>query len=266
MKTKDLLKTQINIYKEAFAKTPFMIELIDIHKNFNSHAILKGVNIKVKKGETLAIIGPSGCGKSTLLRLVLGLFPPTSGKVILAGKDIRETDADEMNEIRQHIGMVFQSSALFDSLSVGENVGFGLKEHSSLSEKEIRSIVSEKLELVGLKGTESLMPAELSGGMQKRVSLARAIATNPEIILYDEPTTGLDPVMATCIENLMIELHKMLNTTAIIVTHMMSTVYHVADRISMLHEGKILEAGTPEQTKTSADPVIKEFVSGGLAR
>jgi phospholipid/cholesterol/gamma-HCH transport system ATP-binding protein len=248
-----------------FENVSDMIELVSIVKDFNSHRVLNGVNLKVKKGETLAVIGPSGCGKSTLLRLIIGLFPPTSGRVMVAGREISTLDREELNELRQHIGMVFQSSALFDSLTVGENVAFGLREHSRLSEKEIVSIVAEKLELVGLKGTERLMPAELSGGMQKRVSLARALATSPQMILYDEPTTGLDPISATSIENLIIDLHQMLKVTAVVVTHMMSTVYHISSRIAMLHDGKLIEAGTPEQTKASTDPTIREFITGGLS-
>lgn len=249
---------------ENLARVPYMIELVNVFKNFNGHHVLKGLNLKVKRGETLAVIGPSGCGKSTVLRLIIGLFAPTSGRVLVAGRDISELEVEAMNELRQHIGMVFQSSALFDSLTVFENVAFGLREHSSLGEKEIRSVAAEKLGLVGLKGTESLMPSELSGGMQKRVSLARAIASNPEIILYDEPTTGLDPISATAIENLIIDLHKMLSVSAIVVTHMMSTVYHIADRIVMLDKGKIIEAGTPEETKSSSNPAIREFVTGGV--
>jgi phospholipid/cholesterol/gamma-HCH transport system ATP-binding protein len=257
-KTKAIIKP-----RGELARVPYMIELKNITKNFNGHRVLNGTDLRVEGGKTIAVIGPSGCGKSTLLRLILGLFPPTSGKIFIAGEDITGLDEDEMNEIRQHLGMVFQSSALFDSLTVGENVAFGLREHFDLGEKEILEIVSEKLELVGLKGTEALMPSELSGGMQKRIGLARAIATNPEIILYDEPTTGLDPITAVAIEHLIKELHKKFNITAIVVTHMLSTVYHIADRIAMLHEGKIIEAGTPEETKLSLNPIIKEFVSAG---
>jgi len=243
-----------------------MIELDNVKKNFNSHQVLKGVTFSVNKGETLAVIGPSGCGESTLLRLIIRLFPQDSGRITVDGKDVASLDGEKLNEFRQKIGMVFQSSALFDSLTVGENVAFGLREHSKLPENKIKKIVAEKLELVGLKGTEALMPSELSGGMQKRVSLARAIATNPSVMLYDEPTTGLDPIIATAIENLIVDLHKMLKVTAIVVTHMMSTVYRIADRIAMLHEGRIIEAGGPEETRASSDPVIRRFVTGGLEK
>ena len=239
-----------------------VVELIDVYKSFNEKKVIEGVNLVLKKDETLAIIGPSGCGKSTILRLIIGLFPPTSGQIKIKCADIAEMKKEEIVEARRCIGMVFQSSALFDSLTVGENVAFGLREHSKLSEKEILKVVSEKLELVGLKGSENLMPSELSGGMQKRVGLARALATDPEIILYDEPTTGLDPTTANSIEDLIMDIHGKLGTSAIIVTHQMSTVYKIADRIVMLHNGKILEAGTPDGTKMSNDPVIRQFVTG----
>ena len=263
---KDLLKMgRVMRHKgdRGLEKVAFMIELNEVTKNFNSRKVLSGVDLKVKTGETLAVIGPSGCGKSTLLRLIIGLFRPDSGTILVGGEDVTRLDSEGMNDLREHLGMVFQSSALFDSLTVSENVAFGLREHLDLREKEIASIVSEKLELVGLSGIESHMPSELSGGMQKRVSLARAIATNPEIILYDEPTTGLDPITATSIENLMIDLHKILHITAVVVTHMMSTVYRVADRIVMLSEGRLIEAGTPEETKNSNNPTIRQFVTGG---
>jgi phospholipid/cholesterol/gamma-HCH transport system ATP-binding protein len=242
-----------------------VIQLMDIHKNFNGKKVLDGVNLNVRKSELLAIIGPSGCGKSTILRLIIGLFQPTSGEIVVKDKNIVNIDKDELIDLRKHIGMVFQSSALFDSLSVGENVAFGLREHSNMPEPKINETVATKLKLVGLDGAADLMPSELSGGMQKRVSLARALATDPEIILYDEPTTGLDPIMATSIEDLIIDLHKKLGTSAIVVTHQLSTVYRIADRIVMLHNGKIIEAGTPEETKKSDNPIIKQFITGKVS-
>ena len=240
-----------------------MIEIVNLVKDFDSNRVLDSVNLKVKKGETLAVIGPSGCGKSTLLKLIIGLFPPTDGKIYVAGKEITSLSPEKAGELRKHIGMIFQSGALFDSLTVAENVGFGLREHTKLKEKKISQIVSQKLNMVGLAGTENLMPIELSGGMQKRVSLARALATDPEIIFYDEPTTGLDPIMANSIEELIIDLHKKLEVTAIVVTHMLSTVYRISDRITMLHKGKIIEAGNPEETQKSQNPIIKKFITGG---
>ncbi len=239
-----------------------VIELRDLYKSFNGKKVIDGINVKVKKGEILAIIGPSGCGKSTVLRLIIGLFPPTSGDIFVNGKNIVNADKEEMINIRKNIGMVFQSSALFDSLTVGENVAFGLREHSSFTESRIREIVAEKLGMVGLGTSQNLMPSELSGGMQKRVSLARALATDPAIILYDEPTTGLDPVTSTAIEDLILDLHGKLKTSAIVVTHQLSTVYRIADRIIMLHNGKVTEAGTPDETKRSTDPTIKNFITG----
>lgn len=242
-----------------------VVELIDVHKYFNENKVIDGVDLALKKGEALAIIGPSGCGKSTILRLIIGLFPPSSGEIKIKGVDIAGMDKQAMVNARKCIGMVFQSSALFDSLTVGENVAFGLREHSKLPEKKMFQIVSEKLELVGLKGSENLMPAELSGGMQKRVGLARALATEPEIILYDEPTTGLDPITATSIEDLILDIHRKLGTSAIIVTHQMATVYKIADRIVMLHNGKVMNAGTPDETKASKEPIIKQFVTGKVS-
>jgi phospholipid/cholesterol/gamma-HCH transport system ATP-binding protein len=261
---KKIFADQVKKVKKAIAEKPSgnVIELIDVHKSFNEKNVINGVDLALKKGETLAIIGPSGCGKSTILRLIIGLFPPTSGEIRIKGVDIAEMDKEDIVQVRRSIGMVFQSSALFDSLTVGENVAFGLREHSKFPEKKIFQIVSEKLEMVGLRGSENLMPSELSGGMQKRVGLARALATEPEIILYDEPTTGLDPTTAASIEDLILDIHTKLGTSAIVVTHQMTTVYKIADRIVMLHNGKILEAGTPDETKASKDPVIKQFVTG----
>jgi len=258
----DLFRKKVKRIFEKKEKVPYMIEIEDLTKEFNGNKVLDGVNLKVRRGETLAVIGPSGCGKSTLLRLVIGLFPPTNGKIIVDGRNLAELEAEELNELRERIGMVFQSSALFDSLTVAENVAFGLREHSNLSDDNIKKVVQEKLTMVELEGKENIMPSELSGGMQKRVSLARAIATNPEIILYDEPTTGLDPIMAGSIEDLILELHKKLKITAIVVTHQLSTVFRIADRITMLHEGKIIDAGTPDEAKKSTYPIIRDFVTG----
>ncbi len=242
-----------------------VIELKNVYKRFNGKKVIDGVSINVKKGEVLAIIGPSGCGKSTLLRLIIGLFPPTSGEIIVKGNNIVNMEKDELVGIRKNIGMVFQSSALFDSLTVGENVAFGLREHTDYPDAKIKKIVSEKLDMVGLKGVEDLMPSELSGGMQKRVGLARALATDPEIILYDEPTTGLDPISTTSIEDLILDVHHKLGTSAVIVTHQLLTVYKIADRIVMLHNGKAIDAGTPDETKRSSNPIIKQFITGTVS-
>jgi phospholipid/cholesterol/gamma-HCH transport system ATP-binding protein len=242
-----------------------VIEIKALTKSFSKKLVLDSIDISLKRGEKLAIIGPSGCGKSTILRLIIGLFPPDSGDIIVNGTNITKITKEDLVEVRKHIGMVFQSSALFDSLSVGENIAFGLREHTHFSEEKIKELVKEKLIMVGLEGTENLMPSELSGGMQKRVSIARALATDPEIILYDEPTTGLDPITSTTIEDLILSVHKKLGASAIIVTHQLTTVYRIADRIIMLHNGKIMEAGSPDETKKTANPMIKQFINGKVS-
>jgi phospholipid/cholesterol/gamma-HCH transport system ATP-binding protein len=241
-----------------------MIKLDKLTKYFNSLRVIEDVNFEINKGESLSVIGPSGCGKSTLLRLLIRIEEPTAGRILIDGKDISLFSTDEINNLRKKMGMIFQSSALFDSMNVFENVAFALRLHASLSEREIASIVKEKLRLVDLVGSERLMPEELSGGMLKRVSIARALAFDPITILYDEPTTGLDPITSVTIENLMIKLSKELKVTSIIVTHVLQTVYRVSSRIVMLNEGKFIETGTPEQTQKTNDPIVKKFITGGL--
>ena len=242
-----------------------MINLKNLTKYFGKLKVLEGINFDIRDGESLAVIGPSGCGKSTLLKLLIRLEDPTSGTVIMNGTDIRRLSEDGLINLRKKVGMVFQSSALFDSMNVFENVAFALREHIRLSEREISRIVNEKLKLVDLEGTQDLMPAELSGGMQKRVSIARALAFDPQIVLYDEPTTGLDPITSVTIEDLMIKLGKKLRVTSIIVTHVLQTVYRVADRIVMLHDGKFIETGSPDETRKTTDPVVRKFITGGLS-
>lgn len=241
-----------------------MIKLHDLSKYFGKLKVLEKINFEIKESESLAIIGPSGCGKSTLLRLLILLERPTSGRIEINGLDISRLSQEGLINLRKKIGMVFQSAALFDSLNVFENVAFSLRQHARLSERQIARVVGEKLKMVDLVGTEKLMPAELSGGMQKRVSIARALANDPEIILYDEPTTGLDPITSVNIENLMIKLGRELKVTSVIVTHVLQTVYRAAHRIVMLHEGGFIETGTPEATRKTADPVVKKFITGGL--
>ncbi len=225
--------------------------------------VLDNVSVDIPEGETLAVIGPSGCGKSTLLKLIIRLEEPTSGKIIIDGQDISLLSEEGLVKLRQKIGLVFQSSALFDSLSVFENVAFPLREHAQLRENEIKKIVAKKLELVELAGKGELMPAELSGGMQKRVSIARALAFDPKIILYDEPTTGLDPITSATIENLMNKLVAELKVTSVIVTHQLSTIFRTAHRIIMLDQGKFIETGTTEETKRTHNPVVKRFITAG---
>jgi len=241
-----------------------MIKLDKLTKYFDDLRVIEDVNFEINKGESLSVIGPSGCGKSTLLRLLIRIEEPTAGRILFEGKDIALFSTDEINNLRKKMGMIFQSSALFDSMNVFENVAFALRLHASLSEREIEKIVKEKLRLVDLEGIEELMPEELSGGMQKRVSIARALAFDPITILYDEPTTGLDPITSVTIENLMIKLSKELKVTSIIVTHVLQTVYRVSSRIVMLNDGKFIETGTPEQTQRTNNPIVKKFITGGL--
>lgn len=241
-----------------------MIELRKLSKYFGQKKILEKIDFIISEHESIAIIGPSGCGKSTLLRLLLRIEEPTAGSILINGKDIAALEEESWIKTIRNIGMVFQSGALFDSMSVFENVAFPLREHAQLTEQEISNIVKEKLELVELKGTEGLMPSELSGGMQKRVGIARALAFNPAIILYDEPTTGLDPITSVNIENLMIKLSRELKVTSIVVTHVMQTVSRVAQRVVMLHDGKFFELGRPEEAKRSNNPIVSKFISGGL--
>ena len=239
-----------------------MIEVINLYKAFNHHPVLQGLNLTVRKGETMVIIGRSGCGKSVLLKHMIGLMQPDEGQVIVEGQEISRLTGPEQDRLRLKFGMLFQGAALFDSLTVGENVAFALQEHTSMKEDQIHARVKECLELVGLSGIERMKPAELSGGMRKRVGLARALAIKPEVILYDEPTTGIDPVMADAINRLIKELHDRLKVTGVAVTHDMVSAYRIADRIAMLHEGKIIQAGTPEEIRNTANPVVKNFILG----
>ncbi len=238
------------------------IRIVDLEKGFGGNKVLRGTRLSVKRGETVVVIGRSGCGKSVLLKHVIGLLKPDGGKVFVGDTDVTSLGQKELYEIRQRFGMVFQGAALFDSMTVWENVGLGLIEHTDLPEEEIKRRASEKLALVGLKGLEDLKPAELSGGMKKRVGLARAIARDPEIVLYDEPTTGLDPIMADVINELVCNLKKTLSITSIVVTHDMKSAYKIGDRIAMLYEGKIIFDGTPEEVECCGHPVIRQFVEG----
>jgi phospholipid/cholesterol/gamma-HCH transport system ATP-binding protein len=239
-----------------------MIEITNLHKSFGALAVLRGVNLTVEKGESMTVIGGSGSGKSVLIKHIIGLLFPDKGEVKVAGQVLNNLDDHQLNELRKKFGMLFQMAALFDSLTVWENVGFGLKQHTKLSEKEIREIATEKLALVGLKNVEDKMPVDLSGGMRKRVGLARAIAMDAEIILYDEPTTGLDPITADSINDLIIDLRKKLGVTSVAITHDMHSAYKISDRIAMLYKGEIQEIGTPDQIKSTANPIVKQFITG----
>lgn len=238
-----------------------MIKVVDLQKYFKNRQVLKDINFEVKKGETLAVIGGSGSGKSTLLKLLIGLLKPEQGNIFIDNTEITHLEEDELDKVRLKMGMVFQYSALFDSMSVGDNVSFGLREHSKLSEKRIKEVVEEKLQLVGLSGFADYMPNELSGGMKKRVSLARAIAFEPAILLYDEPSSGLDPVTSARIDELIVQMQKLLNVTSIVVTHDMKSAFYIADRIAMVYQGEIIFIGTPEEIKNSTDSRVLEFIS-----
>ncbi len=239
----------------------FDIEVRGLNKSFGSKHVLCDMDLDIRSGETFGIIGQSGCGKSVFLKHIIGLLKPDSGRVTVLGKDVNALRRKELEELRVRIGMIFQSSALLNSLSVEENISLSLIERGGYSEEVIKKIVEEKLELVGMSGTEKLMPAELSGGMKKRVGVARTLAMNPQVILYDEPTTGLDPVMSDNVDDLIQDMKEKVKVTAIVVTHDMTSVMHVADRIGMFHGGRIVEIATPDGIRNSENPVVKNFIS-----
>ena len=222
----------------------------------------RGIDLDVAPGESLVIIGRSGTGKSVLLKHVVGLLRPDDGSVRVNGVDVAALEEKELLELREQMGMLFQGGALFDSMTIGENVGLALKEHTPLPDKQIEIVVSEKLALVGLTGSEGSRPSSLSGGMKKRAALARALALNPKIMLYDEPTTGLDPITADVINRLIRRLQDRLKITSIAVTHDMRSAYHIADRIAMLHEGRIHAMGTPDEIQATRDPIVRQFIEG----
>ncbi len=241
-----------------------MIKLINLHKSFGTQAVLDGVDLDIEVGKTTVIIGRSGGGKSVLLKHIIGLLKPDAGEVLIDGRDITRLGDRDLNEIRKKFGMLFQEAALFDSMTVGENVAFPLREHTRMTEPEIRQAVADRLRSVGLAGVEGKMPSELSGGMRKRVGLARAIALQPRIVLFDEPTTGLDPVMAEAINRLIMETQRNFNLTCIAISHDIQSIFTIGHRIAMLHEGKIIEYGTPEELRASKNPVTVQFLSGSI--
>lgn len=224
--------------------------------------ILDHVNVSLKKGETLALMGLSGAGKSTLIRCIIGLLSPTSGKILINGENVANLRGHDLDNLRRRIGMVFQSPALFDSLTIMDNVAFGLRENTKTPESEVKERVRNALAIVGLSGTENQYPSELSGGMQKRASIARAIVTSPEMILYDEPTSGLDPIMSSVINDLVNSLKKRFNMTSIVVTHDLKSAYAIADKIILLYKGKFLLVGSVDDFKNSTDPVVRQFIDG----
>jgi len=238
------------------------VELCDLTKRLGTRAVLDGVNLAILKGETLSVIGGSGAGKSVLLKHIVGLMKPDRGVVKVHGVDVSSGDRQALEDARRKIGFCFQGSALLNSLSVFENVALPLREQETLAEEEIRRRVEEKLALVGLSDAGQKLPSEISGGMKKRVGLARAIIRNPQIILYDEPTAGLDPVMGTAINDLILDMQKKLTVSSVLVTHDMSSAFRVSNRIAMLVKGRIVKLGTPAEFKASDDPMVQQFIYG----
>jgi phospholipid/cholesterol/gamma-HCH transport system ATP-binding protein len=239
-----------------------VIELVDIHKSFGEQPVLKGVNLHITRGEILVIIGGSGEGKTVLLKHIIGLVKPDKGKVMVEGIDVARTHGPRLKEVRKKFGMLFQGGALFDSMTVGENVAFPIQEHTTLKEKDIHARVRAKLAQVGLHGIEDKYPSQLSGGMQKRVGLARALALEPQIILFDEPTTGLDPIMSDVINELILSTQRRLGITFVIISHDVKGAFKVAHRIAMLHRGSIIEVGIPQEFQRSTNPAVQQFLSG----
>ncbi len=244
------------------AEKEVVIKVQGLKKKFDDRQILNGIDFEIYKGETFVIMGGSGCGKSTILKHLIGTLKPDEGEVSLLGKNISLLSEDEMDEIKKKIGMSFQSSALFDSMTVGENVSLPLREHTKLDSKVINIVVKMKLELMGLRGFENLMPSQLSGGMKKRVGIARAVSMDPQIVFYDEPTAGLGPIVTAVMDKLIIDLSKALSVTSVVVTHDMHSVFRIADRIAMLYEGKVVEIGTCEEIKNSSNSYVRQFIAG----
>ncbi len=239
-----------------------MIEVRDLNKSFGSHPVLEGVNLRIEKGESVVIIGRSGGGKSVLLKLLIGLLEPDAGRVLIDGENIVPMNERQLLHVRRKFGMLFQSAALFDSMNVAENVAFAFRRERSLPAQEVARKVGEVLELVDLPGIEETKPSELSGGMRKRVGLARAIIYQPQIVLYDEPTTGLDPVVSDSIDQLILRVRDRLDVTTVVVTHDMRSARRLGQRILMLHERRIYAVGTPDEIFESKDPIVRRFIEG----
>lgn len=239
-----------------------MIRILDLHKSFGQKKVLRGVNLTVETGETMVVIGQSGSGKSVLVRHLIGLLKPDAGEIYIDGVEITRLRESEIQRFAKKFGLLFQGAALFDSMTVEENVSFGLERRTGHSRERIKELARDSLAKVGLHGVENLMPHQLSGGMKKRVGLARAIAYQPEIMLYDEPSTGVDPIRADAINELINKLKIEMGVTSMVITHDMASSYKVADRIAMLYEGRIIEVGTPEEIRNSANPIIQQFIHG----
>jgi phospholipid/cholesterol/gamma-HCH transport system ATP-binding protein len=239
-----------------------IISMEHVDKALGGKQVLRDMSINVERGESLVIVGGSGQGKSVTLKHIIGLMRPDRGRVVIDGTDIGGLPEAELNRIRRRFGMAFQEGALFDSMSVFENIAFPLRRHTKMTEAEIRARVEECLEQVHLHGVDGKRPSELSGGMRRRVGFARAISLKPEILLFDEPTTGLDPVISDVIAELIVEMDQTLNTTTISITHDMKVAFKIADRVAMLHKGHIVEEGTPEEFQRSANPIVQQFIEG----
>lgn len=239
-----------------------MIRIRGLSKRLGKKQVLSGLDLEIPTGETWVIIGRSGTGKSVLLKHIVGLMKPDQGSIEIDGDDIATMKEAEVNEVRKRFGMLFQGAALFDSLNVGDNVGLALREHRVMPEDKIRDRVAERLDWVGLAGSEKQRPSDLSGGMRKRVGLARAIAMDPQFILYDEPTTGLDPITADVIDQLIRAMQRRMRVTSVAVTHDLASAYKIGDRIAMLHDGKVVFQGTPDETKATKNPLVRQFIEG----
>jgi len=241
-----------------------VIQVQGLHKRFGSQAVLRGLNLDIATGEIMVVIGRSGGGKSVLLKHLIGLLRPDAGTVAVDGTEITRLRGGELDRVRERYGVVFQGGALFDSMSVSDNVAFPLREKTRLGHAEIRGRVDEKLEQVGLGGMGHKNPAEISGGMRKRVAIARALVTEPEIVFFDEPTTGLDPILVNTIHHLIMELHRKFRFTAVMVSHEIPEIFEIADRVAVLHDGAIVEVGAPEAVRASANPIVQQFIRGDI--
>ena len=237
-----------------------MIAVEDLHKTFGSHRVLTGINLTIPEGSTCVILGGSGSGKTVLMKHMIGLLKPDKGRVVVDGEDIVPLGTDDLERVRRKFGMVFQAAALFDSMNVFENVAFPLKEHTSMSVDEMREVVRKKLDIVGLKNVEHKFPADLSGGMRKRVGLARAIVLDPKIVLYDEPTTGLDPITTDYVDEMILDAKRQLGVTSVVISHDIASAFKVADKIAFLSQGTIVEEGPPEKLRVSEHPALKVFL------
>ena len=243
-----------------------VIDVQGVYKSFNGFQVLKGIDLKMMPGTTTVVLGGSGSGKTVLMKHIMGLFKPDKGRVLVDGEDVSNMGRQELSVFRQRMGMVFQSSALFDSMTVGDNVAFPLREHSKLSEAEIMQKVKEKLAIVDLHDVEDKFPAELSGGMRKRVGLARAIVREPKIVLYDEPTTGLDPLTTESVDEMIINARQRLGVTSVVISHDVGSAFHIGDRIAVINEGRIVVEGTPEEVRHTQEPFTRQFLATWFGR